>query len=94
MTTVHFWNGIVTQGDYNSYGNYVVIDHENGYRTLYGHMTYFIVGQGEHVEQGQVIGYVGETGYAFGAHLHYEMFGLNGRFNAHTVFPNAPRWNF
>lgn len=94
VTTVHFWNGIVTQGDYNSYGNYVVIDHENGYRTLYGHMTYFIVGQGEHVEQGQVIGYVGETGYAFGAHLHYEMFGPNGRFNAHTVFPNAPRWNF
>lgn len=94
VKTLYHWNGVVTQGDYNSYGNYVVIDHENGYRTLYGHMTYFIVGQGEHVEQGQVIGYVGETGYAFGAHLHYEMFGPNGRFNAHTVFPNAPRWNF
>ena len=93
VTTAYHWNGIVTRGDWNSYGNYVVIDHENGYSTLYGHMIYFVVNVGEYVEAGQVIGYMGETGYAFGDHLHFEMFGPNGRFNAHAAFPNVPRWN-
>lgn len=93
VITTHYWNGIRTQGDYNSYGNYVEIDHENGYRTLYGHMVRFVVSQGEHVEQGQLIGYVGDTGYSFGDHCHFEMFGPSGRFSARQVFPDVPRWN-
>ena len=59
VTTAYHWNGIVTRGDWNSYGNYVVIDHENGYSTLYGHMIYFVVNLGEYVEAGQVIGLYG-----------------------------------
>ena len=94
VVTAYYWNGIRTQGDYNSYGNYVEIDHENGYRTLYGHMIRFVVTQGEHVEQGQLIGYVGNTGYSLGAHCHFEMFGPNGRFSARQVFPTMARLNY
>ncbi len=93
VTTAYRWNGIRTQGDRNSYGNYVVIDHGGGYRTLYGHMTHFVVNVGDYVEQGQVIGYVGNTGYSFGAHCHFEMYDPNGRFSARAIFPNVPRYN-
>lgn len=71
-----------------SYGNYVVIDHGNGYTTLYGHMSSYVVSQGDKVEQGQLIGYVGETGYAFGCHCHFEMAYKGQRFDAHALFPD------
>lgn len=87
VKTLYHWNGVVTQGDYNSYGNYIELDHGGGYRTLYGHLSAFAVEKGETVTQGQVIGYVGDTGYAFGYHCHFEMFGPNGRFSAREVFP-------
>lgn len=87
VKTLYHWNGVVTQGDYNSYGNYIELDHGGGYRTLYGHLSAFAVEEGETVTQGQVIGYVGDTGYAFGYHCHFEMFGPNGRFSARDVFP-------
>lgn len=87
VSTVYSWNGVVTRGDLNSYGNYVVIDHAGGYRTLYGHMSYYIVSEGQWVEQGQVIGYVGSTGYSTGPHCHFEMYGPQGRFSARELFP-------
>ena len=59
------------------YGKYCIIDHGNGYWTLYGHSQNIIVTQGQHVEQGQVIGYVGSTGFSTGDHLHFEV-RLNG----------------
>jgi murein DD-endopeptidase MepM/ murein hydrolase activator NlpD len=59
------WNG--------GYGNYVVIQHGNGSQTLYAHQSKIIVGVGEHVVQGQVIGYVGNTGRSTGPHLHFEV---------------------
>lgn len=59
------WNG--------GYGNYVVIQHENGSQTLYGHMSRVAAYDGEQVVQGQVIGYVGETGNATGPHVHFEI---------------------
>ena len=55
------------------YGNYVEIDHGNGYITAYGHMQNYLVKKGERVEQGQVIGQVGSTGRSTGPHLHYEI---------------------
>jgi murein DD-endopeptidase MepM/ murein hydrolase activator NlpD len=62
-----------------SYGLYVVIDHQNGFETLYAHLGSMTVSQGEYVEQGQVIGYVGLTGYTTGYHLHFEV-RLNGQY--------------
>lgn len=59
----------------NSYGNYVKIQHSNGYYTLYAHMKYtsVVVSVGDQVKKGQVIGYMGNTGHSFGAHLHFEV---------------------
>ena len=52
-------------------GNYVQINHGDGYRSVYMHMTHYIVKQGQYVAQGQVIGYVGNTGVSKGNHLHF-----------------------
>mgnify|MGYP002715387581 CR=1 FL=1 len=57
----------------NGYGNHVVIDHGNKVSTLYGHCSSLAVKAGDIVEQGQVIGYIGATGYAYGNHLHFEV---------------------
>jgi len=58
----------------NSYGNHVIIQHGSQYKTLYGHLSKFGKGvrRGTRVRQGQIIGYVGSTGLATAAHLHYE----------------------
>ena len=65
----------------SSYGNHVEIQHANGYITTYSHMTGFARGiaDGVHVRQGQVVGYLGQTGLATGPHLHYEVI-VNGHF--------------
>ena len=55
------------------YGNHVVLSHGYGYKTLYAHMTQYIVRRGEKVKRGQVIGYVGSTGTSVAPHLHYEV---------------------
>lgn len=71
-------NGKVTHSTYNKYnGNYVFIQHGNNIVTKYLHFSKRAVKAGQRVKQGQVIGYVGATGLAAGAHLHYE-FLLNG----------------
>lgn len=54
------------------YGNYVWIDHGNGKCTIYGHLTQAVVSTGATVSKGQVIGYVGSTGWSSGPHLHFE----------------------
>jgi len=55
------------------YGNHVVLSHGYGYKTLYAHMTQYIVRKGEKVKRGQIIGYVGNTGTSVAPHLHYEV---------------------
>ena len=71
---------VATRNDCNwfeagSYGNYVKIKHDNGYYTLYGHIAYGTVkvNVGDRVSRGQVIGYLGNTGESYGAHLHWEV---------------------
>lgn len=54
-----------------SAGNYVKINHGDGYSSVYMHMTYYTVSVGQSVSQGQLIGYVGSTGYSTGNHLHF-----------------------
>jgi hypothetical protein len=55
------------------YGNKIVINHGNGYETLYAHLKFIKVRKGQYVNQGQVIGEVGSTGLSTGDHLHYEI---------------------
>jgi len=74
-------DGIVSLvGKQNSYGNVIMVNHQGRYTTVYGHLSRFAKGlhQGQHVAQGDVIGYVGMTGWATGPHLHYE-FKVNGQ---------------
>jgi murein DD-endopeptidase MepM/ murein hydrolase activator NlpD len=59
------------------YGNNTLIDHGNGLATFYAHQTSFAVSGGERVRKGEVIGYVGSTGYSTGPHLHFEVH-ING----------------
>ena len=63
------------------YGNYTCIDHGGGLSTCYAHQSSFAVSSGDHVDQGEVIGYSGCTGCCFGPHLHFEIRvnGLRGR---------------
>lgn len=68
-------SGVVEEAGWKGpYGLAVVIDHNFGYRTLYGHLSAISVAAGEHVEQGNLIGQVGSTGRSTGAHLHYTVF--------------------
>lgn len=62
------------------YGTYLVISHSNGTQTLYAHNTRNVVSQGESVEKGQIIGYVGSTGRSTGPHLHFEIRGAKNPF--------------
>ena len=66
------WNG--------GYGNYVVISHSNGTQTLYAHNSRSVVGSGERVSQGQLVGYVGSTGRSSGPHVHFEVRGAKNPF--------------
>ena len=59
------WNG--------AYGNMVKVRHNGTYSTNYGHMSKIAVSTGTKVKQGDIIGYVGSTGFSTGPHLHYEM---------------------
>ncbi len=75
-------NGVIERERWESgYGRYILLRHKYGYETAYGHMSAFAKGThvGEHVRQGQVIGFVGSTGLATGSHLHFEIH-LNGHF--------------
>lgn len=72
-------DGVVTSAAFNgNYGNAVLIEHSSWISTRYGHLSRFAVRAGQEVRRGEVIGYVGATGRATAAHLHYEIL-LNGQ---------------
>ena len=86
-TPIHASKGgkVITATGHSSYGNYVVIDHGinsdgNGETTLYAHMSSIGCSVGQVVNQGDVIGYVGSTGYSTGNHTHFEV-RINGTAN-------------
>lgn len=67
-------DGVVKRAFKNgSFGNYVEIDHKNGYITAYAHLQNYTVAKGDKVKRGQLIGQVGNTGRSTGPHLHYEI---------------------
>ena len=79
-----------------SYGNCVKLKHPNGYYTLYAHLKTVDVKLNENVKQGQIIGYMGETGRAFNAHLHFEVRDINDRRINPTKYlnENLPHCNY
>lgn len=82
----HNWGKDGSCGCGGGYGNYVMIAHDNGKMTVYGHLSTTMVYTGQHVYQGQVIGFVGSTGHSTGAHLHFET-RLNGvKYNPMTEY--------
>lgn len=68
------------------YGNRIVINHDNGYKTVYAHLNGFSVKKGQKIERNDVIGYVGNTGLSTGPHLHYEVLYKNRPVNPEHYF--------
>lgn len=56
-----------------SYGTYVIVEHKNGYRTVYGHLSAVYVKNGQKLNSGEKLGAVGNTGHSYGCHLHFEI---------------------
>ncbi len=72
---------LISRNGYNGgFGNYVVIQHSNGVKTLYGHMSKLGTTPGAKVSQGEIIGYVGNTGRSTGPHTHFEVIGAKNPF--------------
>jgi murein DD-endopeptidase MepM/ murein hydrolase activator NlpD len=81
-------SGVIVYAGWNNfgYGNMVVIDHGNGWQTLYGHMDVISVGCGASVFQGSPIGTIGSTGKSSGPHIHFEML--------HDSYGKVNPWDF
>lgn len=81
--------GKVTEVGYdeNGYGNYVVVDHGNGYTSLYGHLQKATVKQGDTISAGQQVGVIGSTGKSSGPHLHLRVHKNGQSIDPRTVIP-------
>ena len=67
-------DGKVTLAKYSkTYGDYIIVEHKNGYSTVYAHLNKYSVKLGDMVKKGQVVGLTGTTGRSTGPHLHYEV---------------------
>ncbi len=81
-------SGVVVYAGWNNwgYGNVVVIDHGNGWQSLYAHLSRILVQCGQGVAQGDMIGAIGSTGHSTGPHLHFEL--------RHEKYGKVNPWNF
>ena len=61
-----------------TYGKWILIKHDNGLATIYGHLSLVKVRSGDRVARGQIIGYTGNSGYALGPHLHFSVLAAEG----------------
>jgi murein DD-endopeptidase MepM/ murein hydrolase activator NlpD len=82
-------NGVVVYAGWNNwgYGNVVVINHGNGWQTLYAHLSQYYVSCGQSVYQTNIIGAIGSTGKSSGPHLHFEMMYNGTKVNPHDYLP-------
>lgn len=75
-------SGTVTSACYNeAYGNCVTVNHGDGFSSMYAHMTNYVVSSGAYVKQGDLLGYVGDSGWATGPHLHFTIYYNGGDVN-------------
>ena len=72
-------------GDYFYSGNMVILDHGQGLKTIYAHLSKVLVDVGDEIKQGDTIGLVGATGRATGPHLHWGATVKNVRFRPHSL---------
>ena len=72
------------------YGNYVMLDHGDGHMTVYAHMSSISVYNGQSIEAGQLLGFVGSTGDSTGAHLHFETRYNGVKYNPMSEYPDIP----
>lgn len=81
--------GVVVYAGWNNYGygNMVMIDHGNGFQSLYAHLSAFNVGCGQSVGQADLIGAIGSTGNSSGSHLHFEILSASSKINPWDVLP-------
>jgi murein DD-endopeptidase MepM/ murein hydrolase activator NlpD len=78
-------NGVVKSSRFfGSFGNYIEIDHGNGYTTTYGHLSKRLVRKGQSIQRGDIIGKVGNTGRSTAPHLHYEI-----KYNNKKIDPSS-----
>jgi len=81
--------GVVVYAGWNNYGygNMIMVDHGNGFQSLYAHLSAYNVGCGQSVGQGDVIGAIGTTGRSSGSHLHFEIRAISSWVNPWDVLP-------
>ena len=92
-TPIHaFLQGVILEAGFQTggYGNYILIDHENGYFSLYAHLSKILVMPGERIDQERIIGNIGVTGFSTGSHLHFEIYENGFAVNPLAVLPEIP----
>jgi len=85
-------DGKITRSNFaNGYGNFIIIRHNNGIVTAYGHLNNSNVEKGQLVKKGDVIGYVGSTGRSTGPHLHFEVIKNSKKVNPANIFASLKK---